>query len=247
MPPRIAITLWKRALPTFLGERTVLYTLGEEYVDAVAEHGAVPLLVPHVAGSEADAVLDAVDGLLIAGGGDVDPASYGEPNTASKDVDARADGSELALVRRARERGVPTLAICRGMQIVNVAFGGSLHQDIAGTGRRHGPISNDPDVVLADRHPVEVVAGSRLAAVLGAGERTVNNIHHQAIDRLADGFTPTAHAPDGVIEAIEPIGPAGDGWPLLAVQWHPEKLAGDDAPLFAWLAHEAAVRPSHAQ
>ena len=240
MPPRIAITAWKRPLPTFLGERTVLYTLGEEYVESVAEHGAVPLLVPHVGEDEADAVLDAIDGLLIAGGGDLDPASYGQAEAGSKEYEAAADTSELALARRARARGVPTLAVCRGMQIVNVAFGGTLHQDIAEPGGIHGPIDDDPDVVLADRHPVAIAAGSRLAAVVGAGERIVNNIHHQAIDRLAPGFTVVATAPDGVVEAIEP---SDDDWPVLAVQWHPEKLDGADAALFSWLVGLADRRP----
>lgn len=238
MPPRIAITSWRRELPTFLGERTRLYTLADEYVVRVATPGAVPLLVPHVAPSDVDDVLDAVDGLLIAGGGDVDPASYGQEDVACKDTDAQADATELALARRARERGVPTLAICRGMQIVNVAGGGTLHQDIVGEGTPHPPISDDPDEVLADRHPIVIDEGSRLAGVLGAGERIVNTIHHQAIDELAPGFHVTARAADGVIEAIE----AEDGWDLLAVQWHPEKLEEDDAPLFAWLAEVAGRR-----
>lgn len=239
MSPRVAITAWKRPLSTFLGEQTVLYTLGEEYVDAVAAQGAVPLLVPHVSEGEVDAVLDAVDAVIIAGGGDVDPASYGQANLASKDTSVAADASELALARRARQRRMPTLAICRGIQVVNVAHGGTLHQDLADPTSSHGPISDDPDEVLADRHTVEVAPGSRLAEVLGAGERLVNNIHHQAIDRLADGFRVTATAPDGVIEAIEP----DDDWPLLAVQWHPEKLGSADAPLFAWLAASATRRP----
>lgn len=240
MRPRIAITTWKRPLPTFLGDRTVLYTLGEEYVDAVAEHGTVPLLVPHVGEDEADAVLDAVEGLVIAGGGDVDPASYGHEPAGSKETSLTADRSELALARRARARGVPTLAVCRGMQVVNVAFGGTLHQDVGEPGGVHPPISDDPDEVLASRHPVDIVAGSRLAEVLGSGERIVNNIHHQTVATLAPGFRVAATASDGVIEAIEP---ETDDWPVLAVQWHPEKLAGADARLFAWLARLAERRP----
>jgi putative glutamine amidotransferase len=244
--PRIAITSWKRHLPTFLGERTDLYTLGVEYVECVARPGALPLLLPHLAPDDADAALGGVDALVVAGGGDVDPASYGADNTGSYDHDAAADASELALLRAARNRGMPTLAICRGMQLVNVAFGGTLHQDIGVPGGVHEPISHIPQEVLDATHPIEVVASSRLAAVVGAGERVVNTIHHQAIDRLADGFQVTATAPDGVIEAIEPD---DDAWPVLAVQWHPEKADGQDEPLFAWLAdaartHAARTSPS---
>jgi putative glutamine amidotransferase len=239
--PRIAITSWKRHLPTFLGERTDLYTLGAEYVDCVARPGALPLLLPHLAPDDADAALDGVDALVVAGGGDVDPASYGATNTGSYDHDPVADASELALLRAARERGLATLAICRGMQLVNVAFGGTLHQDIGVPGGVHEPISHLPQEVLDATHPIEVVAGSRLAAVVGAGERVVNTIHHQAIDRLADGFQVTATAPDGMIEAIEPD---DDAWAVLAVQWHPEKANGQDAALFAWLADAARAHAS---
>ncbi len=241
MPPRIAITSWRRALPTFLGERTWLYTLADEYVASVAAPGTIPLLVPHVDPDAVDHVLDAVDGLVIAGGGDVAPSSYGAKDAGSKDTDPHADATELALARRARERGVPTLAICRGMQIVNVAHGGTLQQDIGRSGTPHPPISDDPDEAVAARHAVVIDEGSMLAEVLGAGTRRVNMIHHQAVDRLADGFQVTARAEDGVIEAIE----SDDGWPFLGVQWHPEKLDGADAPLFAWLAEVAGHGRGH--
>lgn len=235
MPPRVAITSWRRPLPTFVGERTVLYTLADEYVASVAEPGTIPLVVPHLAPDEVDAVLDVVDGLVIAGGGDVDPSSYGATDAGSKETDPRADATELALARRAHERGVPTLAICRGMQIVNVAHGGTLHQDIGRPGTPHPPVSDDPEEVLAARHPIAIEDGSLLAEVLGAGQRVVNTIHHQAVDALAAGFHVTARAEDGVIEAIE----SDDDWHFLGVQWHPEKLDGADAPLFAWLAEVA--------
>lgn len=235
MRPRIAITTWRRALPTFLGEETDLYTLGAEYVISVAVAGTIPVLLPHLDPADVDEVLDAVDGLVVAGGGDVHPASYDAENTASKETDAGADASELALLRRARNRGVPTLAICRGMQLTNVAFGGTLQQDIGVAESVHEPVSDDPDEVLAAMHPVDVVADSRLGSIVGGGQREVNTIHHQAIDRLAAGFRVVAWAPDGIIEAIEAEGP----WPLVAVQWHPEKRAGHDDALFDWLAAEA--------
>jgi putative glutamine amidotransferase len=238
--PRIAITAWRRELPTFVGERTLLYTLADEYVRCVVEAGGLPLLVPHVRDElEADAVLDAVDGLLLAGGGDVHPASYGAELAGSYDVDLAADVSELALARRARARRMPTLAICRGMQLVAVAHGGTLHQDILTPDTLH-PVSDVPAEVLAARHPVEVVPGTRLAAALGAGPRSVNTIHHQAIARLPEGFRVAATAPDGVIEAIEPDDPT---WPFLGVQWHPEKMEGADAALFeAFVADVEAAR-----
>ncbi|MFA9447167.1 gamma-glutamyl-gamma-aminobutyrate hydrolase family protein [Egicoccus sp. AB-alg6-2] len=244
MRPRIAITVWRRELPTFVGARTLLHTLADEYVTSITEVGGAPLLVPHVRDEEdADAILDVVDGLVVAGGGDVDPASYGAADAGSKDVDAAADRSELALIRRARVRGLPTLAICRGMQLVVVAEGGTLHQDICTVGGCHEPISDDPDAVLAARHPVQILPDTRLADVFGAGERTVNTIHHQAVAELPPTLRVTALAPDQVIEAVEPRD--GD-WPLLAVQWHPEKLAGEDRPLFAAfleLARRHAGRP----
>ena len=237
MRPRIAITTWRRPLPTFLGDRTLLYTLGDEYVACVAAAGAVPLLLPHLRTADVDAVLEVVDGLVVAGGGDVDPSSYDAEPAGSYDTDRQADASELALLRGARERGMPTLAICRGMQLVNVAHGGTLHQDIGVPGSAHEAISDDPAEVLAARHEVEVAPDSLLAEVLGPGRREVNTIHHQAIDRLADDCRVVAVASDGVIEAIEVA-----GWPLLAVQWHPEKAPSTEAALFSWLMQAARDR-----
>jgi putative glutamine amidotransferase len=228
--PRIAITAWRRELPTFLDERTLLYTLADEYVRCVVEAGGLPILVPHVRDEdEADAILDVVDGLLLSGGGDVHPASYGADVDGSYDIDLAADASELAIARRAQARRLPTLAICRGMQLVVAANGGTLHQHIGVPGTIH-PVGNEPSEVLAARHPVDVLPESRLAAAFGAGEREVNTIHHQAIDRMPAGFHVTAWAPDGMIEAIESDDPA---WAFVGVQWHPEKLEGADAPLFA--------------
>jgi putative glutamine amidotransferase len=239
--PLIAITTWRRELPTFLDPRNLLYTLGDEYVRSVAAPGAIPLLLPHLGPSEVPRVLDGVDGLVISGGGDVHPASYGAEPAGSDDVDGAADASEIALVRQARDRGLPTLAICRGMQVVNVAFGGTLRQEIGVAGTVHPPVPHDdPELVRRMTHPVSIVPGSRLATVLGAGRRSVNTIHHQGVEDLGEGLEVVATAPDGMIEAIEPRDPT---WPVLAVQWHPEKLAGADAPLFDWLAAVAAGEP----
>lgn len=238
MRPRIAMTTWRRPLPTFLGERTSLFTVADEYVAAVKAAGGTPILLPHVHDvEEADHLLDVADGLVLTGGGDVHPASYGAPVTSAYDTDLTADASERLLARRARERAIPTLGICRGMQIVAVEDGGTLYQDMTTPGGGHEPLPEDPEAVLAARHPIDVIASSRLAQVLGASVRDVNTIHHQAIDLLPDRYVGCAYARDGTIEAIEP---AADAWPFFGVQWHPERMSGSDHPLFAWLVAEAA-------
>src|SRR4051794_35364384 len=130
--PRILITPWRRELPTFLGDRTLLDTLDPAYADRVAEAGGLPLIVPRPPGDVEAAVVDVLDlaeGLLLSGGGDVDPASYGG-NGSAEDVDPAADAWELLLARAASGRGLPTLGICRGAQILAVAFGGALHQSL---------------------------------------------------------------------------------------------------------------------
>jgi putative glutamine amidotransferase len=235
MRPRIAITTWRRELPTFVSEHTLLYTLADEYVRCVGDAGGTPLLLPHLEPEDAGGLLDVVDGVLVAGGGDVDPASYGAAPAGSKEFDAAADASELALLRAARARRTPTFAICRGMQLLNVAYGGTLVQHLEDPDTLH-PVPDDPRAVLAARHEVVIEPGSRLARAVGEGRRTVNTIHHQAIDRLGDGLRVTATADDGIIEAVE----AEADWDLLAVQWHPEKLERQDAPLFRSLIASAA-------
>jgi putative glutamine amidotransferase len=236
--PLIGITTWRRHLPTFVGPRTLLYTLADEYVGAVADAGATPLLIPHLRDDrDVTGVLDSVAGLVVAGGGDVHPDSYGAHDEGSVDIDLAADRSELALVRGARATGLPTLAICRGMQLMAVAAGGRLRQEITAPGGVHEPAPYDaPGTVLRVRHRVTIRPGTRLAAALGPGQRSVSSIHHQAIAAPPDGYVVTATAPDGIIEGIEP----SDGWDAIGVQWHPEKLDGADAGLFAWLIDAAA-------
>lgn len=241
---RVAITTWRRPLPTLVDPATDLYTLGAEYAQAVADGGGTPLLLPHLDVSAVDEVLDVCDVLVVSGGGDVCPASYGAPETGqSIDTSAGADRSELALIRGAHARDLPVLGICRGMQLLNVACGGTLLQDIGGSSADHPSIPDDPEAVCAARHPVRLEAGSRLAAVYGCLERDVNTIHHQAVDRVAAGFRVTAWAPDGVVEGIERT----DGWLALGVQWHPEKSLDADALLFSAFLGWAAERRSAAR
>jgi putative glutamine amidotransferase len=238
--PVVLINAWKRVLPTFLGAQTALYTLGTEYANAVTRAGGTPLLVPHVDPAAIDTLIERADGLLLSGGGDLHPDSYGGTDTGlSHDTDPEADRTEIALVQSAARAHLPVLAICRGMQVLNVAFGGSLHQEITRPGGVHRPLPDAPDEILAYRHPVSTLEGTRLAHILGPGERRVNSIHHQAVDRIAPGFRVSAVAPDGVVEGMEYEG----DWDVLGIQWHPEKTGEDqEMALFEALVAQARRR-----
>jgi putative glutamine amidotransferase len=218
--------------------------LATNYTGQVTAAGAIPVLLPPVPGIEA--TLDRLDALVLSGGADIDPAAYGaRPHPATGPLRPDRDTAEFALLAGALRRGLPVLAICRGLQILNVASGGTLHQhlpDLVGhDGHRDVPGS-------FGRHEVRVDPRSRLGDLLGppgpGGELrlTVPTLHHQAVDRLGSGLVATAWAADGTIEAAEP-GPAAAGRGerrepfLLAVQWHPE--AGRDPRLFKALAAAA--------
>lgn len=196
------------------------FTLPSAYVDALrAANGLAVLVTPGEA--EPEELLERLDGLVLSGGGDLDPASYGaDAHARVYSVSPERDALEIALLKGALGRGLPTLAICRGMQILNVALGGDLHvhlPDVVGETVNHRSSQTE-----AASHPVRVESGSWLAERLGAAEiAAVPSWHHQAIDRLGAGLRPVAWAPDDVIEAVELRGEAQ----LVAVQWHPE-LAG---------------------
>lgn len=239
--PRIAMTTWRRFIPTFLNERTDLYTLGAEYPQAVIDAGGLPVLLPHHDPADALAVLEGFDGLVLVGGDDVDPLRYAEVDYGvSKGVSHSADDSDLAFAAAAVEIGLPTFAICRGYQVLNVALGGTLHQDFTDSDGLHRPISNVPDEVMAERHEIRIEPGSHLSRAYGeTRHRVVNSIHHQAVERVAPGFHAVAWAPDGTIEAIEADDPVV---PVMAVQWHPEKITTEgDHTLFRYFV-ETLVR-----
>ena len=161
---------------------------------------------------------------MLAPGRDMDPSFYGqEPDALLAATEPQRDRFELALVPTALDRGLPILGICRGMQVLNVALGGTLVQDIPS--ERPSPVVHQRtrDEKTRRDHRVAIAPGTRLAALAGAPDAAVNSRHHQAVDRVAPGLTVSAVAPDGVAEAVES---AGDPW-LVAVQWHPENLAGD--------------------
>ncbi len=198
------------------------YELPREYVAAVRRAGAIPVLIapgePRV-----DDLLERVDGLVLAGGGDIDPTRWGgEAHPTVEFVDAARDDLELDLARRVLDEGIPTLAICRGMQVVNVALGGTLHPHLPET--FDGPISHRQEPKWSHTHEIELEPGSLVAEVMGASVVDPAGWHHQAVDRLGSGLAVTGWSPDGVIEAVEL---AGHPW-LVAVQWHPEMTAADD-------------------
>ena len=202
------------------------------YVDGVRAAGATPLVLPP-GEPEPERLLDLVDGLILAGGGDIAPAAYGgEPHETIYSVSEERDQFEFALARAAlSRRDIPLLCICRGMQVLNVVCGGTLHAHVP---ERFGDrVAHRLPPRLTSRHPVRIEQGSRLASLLGAAEVEACSWHHQAIDRMGEGLRPLAWADDGVIEAVEHT---GHPW-CIGVQWHPE-MQLDEAPqrgLFAAL------------
>jgi putative glutamine amidotransferase len=203
--------------------------LSVAYLTSLDRAGLTPIVVPPFAPcADPDAILDVVSGLVLTGGEDVDPARYGaEPHPQLGTVHAERDATELALFDGARERRLPTLAICRGIQVMNVALGGTLIQDIPT--QRPSAIAHDGDGPRSERtHTVTITGPSRLADALGATEIIVNSFHHQAVDTPASDAVVTATANDGVIEAIET--PVENPWWALGIQWHPEDLTGGPEP-----------------
>jgi putative glutamine amidotransferase len=202
--------------------------MNRSYVNVLLKAGAVPLLIPHIADKAVlRAVYERLDGLLLPGGGDIDPVHYGETRHGKcNQPSAERDDTELALARWAMDGGLPILAICRGIQVLNVALGGSLFQDIqsqiAGA-ERHDWYPNHPRDRLS--HTVTINPGTRLARIAGATTLPVNSLHHQSIKDLAPGLVETGRSPDGIVEAVE----APDHPFAIGVQWHPEELAGSDA------------------
>jgi len=207
------------------------WIMSQRYVQVLAAAGAIPWVIPLLEGNETTlrGIYEHLDGLFLPGGVDVDPAAYGEPRTAlCGRTDPARDWTELLFVRWALVDRKPVLAVCRGAQLVNVAVGGSLYQDV---GAQHpDAIKHDHFPVAGRRrdelaHEVRLAAGSRLQTLLGTDTIAVNSMHHQGIARLAPGLVPVATSPDGLIEGVE----VNNGHFLIGVQWHPEDLVDVDA------------------
>ena len=206
--------------------------LGLTYPQAVTRAGAVPVVIPPFGSDEViAALLDRVDGICLAGGPDLHPSLYGrEPHPNLGPTEPALDGWELALTRMAIARRLPLLCICRGLQALNVACGGTLHQHLPG----HRQVEPGTQAT----HDVEIFAGTRLAAIIGAGVVAVNSFHHQAVDRLGAGLRAVAWSPDGVVEGIEST---REGL-FLGVQWHAEGLVDSEEQHTLFGAFVAACR-----
>lgn len=219
--PLIGITTY----PPNPGDR---YELPRPYVDAIRRAGAEAVLLPPGI-ADPEALIDRLDGLVLAGGGDLDPGLYGGgPHETVYAVDPARDEDELALTRLVLERGTPTLAICRGSQVVNVALGGSLHVHLPDVVDGTVIHRKEPEELRGmpgpTPHEITVDGGSLLAEVMEATTVTPMSWHHQAADRLGDGLRPVGRAPDGTVEALQ-----HESHPWLAVvQWHPELTAAGD-------------------
>ncbi|MCA9753296.1 MAG: gamma-glutamyl-gamma-aminobutyrate hydrolase family protein [Gemmatimonadetes bacterium] len=203
-------------------DRRKLLFVFDEYVSRVEEAGGRPVLLPPLADpDDAPAVLATVDALIIPGGEDIDPALYGEtPLVSHNPADPVRLAFDLALARAALASYVPVLGICYGCQLLAVASGGSLVQNIPT--QIENPIDHGGEFPDLPRHPIDVTAGSRLREILGGAQVVVNTSHHQAPKRVGDGLVVTARAADGVIEGFE--AEASSGRFLLGVEWHPELM-----------------------
>ncbi len=243
MKPLILITAGKQGLETKRAEiQSVVSSMNMNYIHSLVRGGGAPVVMPCVTDREAlRAAVEAADGIVLTGGGDVHSLAYGEEaHPKSSYQDPSRDAMEFEVTRLALERERPILGICRGVQLLNVAFGGSLIQDVP---------SQVPEALLHYQiglesvlvHTIDIEPESLLARVLGSSAMPVNSYHHQAVNRVGDGLRVNCRARDGVIEGVE----AADGRPILGVQFHPEESTAaypQFQPLFDWLVQAAASR-----
>jgi putative glutamine amidotransferase len=246
MPERPIIGVPTQTLEEIPGELPRCWVMSQQYIRVLVDAGAVPWIIPLLRGDRGTlrAIYERVDGIFLPGGVDLHPAAYEEqPRERCGRTDPDRDATELTLTRWAMADHKPLLAVCRGVQVINVAAGGSVHQDLAS--EFPGSIKHDyfpgPEGYTRDLlvHEVRIPEDTRLGRLLGSSSVKVNSMHHQGIKRVAEGLRPNAYAPDGLIEGLE----SPNGHFLLGVQWHPEALVGRDEGmrrLFAAFVEEAA-------
>jgi putative glutamine amidotransferase len=204
--------------------------LNSSYVRVIQESGGIPIpLLPPLSKETLREIYPLLDGVLLTGGGDIDPRRFGEPpHPTAFDIVPERDELELRLVEWARAEKKPLLAICRGVQLLNVALGGSLYQDLpSDPGGSIAHSQQEPSDQTT--HKVSVVPGSALAEVVGTGGLEVNSLHHQGVNKVGKGLLPVATAPDGIIEGLE-LAERRHGQFFLGVQWHPEELVTHHEP-----------------
>ncbi len=212
-PRRVGIIAHPELFSDSDGDKMLHFVAAAPYVKAVHKAGGLPLILPIVDADNVDSLFDAIDAIVITGGCDVDPARYGAaPDPQLGAINPARDLSDLAVARAVVERNFPTLAVCRGIQVVNVALGGTLTQHV----EHHMRI----DAYNQGVHRVDIQPSSQLATIVGTTDLWVNTLHHQVIQRLGTGVRATAWNPDGHVEAIE----IDDAPNVNAVQWHPELL-----------------------
>jgi gamma-glutamyl-gamma-aminobutyrate hydrolase PuuD len=229
--PLVGISAYSGPARWAIWERTATL-LPQVFLDRVAAAGGMPVALPPMPGVEA--VVARLDGLVLPGGGDLDPARYGaDPHPSTRGVSHGRDAAELALLDAALAGGLPVLGICRGVHLLNVLRGGTLYQNLPDIA---GHIGHRPEPGVYGRQPVRLAPGSHLAEILDGDSALVPCHHHQAVDRLGAGLTATAWAEDGTVEAVE----LADHPFVLAVQWHADQDSDDR--LFRALVTAAAGR-----
>lgn len=217
MMPVIGVTVWKEAKNS-----NVYETVNEANLNAIAHNGGVPIMLPITRNEKIiELYLDIIDGILFTGGEDINPLIFGEePMKGLGVVEFDRDEFEVALYKKAAKRNMPMLGICRGMQLMNVAAGGNVYQDIYN--QRQNTFSHDPKIIFNGNefHSVSVKGNSKLAEILRCSDIKTNSYHHQAVRDVAENYEATAFAKDGIIEGIE----ASNLNFAVGVQWHPEVM-----------------------
>ena len=248
MSPRPIIGITTQTLEPIPGELPRCWVMSQRYVDVLTSVGAIPWVIPLTHDTDTlRAIYEQLDGVFLPGGVDMDPTQYSESRLPECGVtDPDRDRVEVALVRWAMAERKPVLAVCRGVQVLNVAAGGTLYQDLAewcDAAIKHDYWPNEVRQRQDLVHDVIIEPGTQLASIIGAGATNVNSMHHQGIKTLASGLVVNAKAPDGLIEGVE----GRDDSYLIGVQWHPEELVESDPAmrrLFeSFIEHADAHRP----